>query len=71
MISIRLCGAAGEVTGSGYLVETPASRILVDFGIFQGGADSHEARSAPSDRTASTQSCSRTRTSTTRDGCRC
>ena len=42
MISIRLCGAAGEVTGSGYLVETPASRVLVDFGIFQGGPDSRE-----------------------------
>jgi metallo-beta-lactamase family protein len=42
MISIRLCGAAGEVTGSGYLVETPSSRVLVDFGIFQGGPDSRE-----------------------------
>ena len=42
MISIRLCGAAGEVTGSGYLVESPASRVLVDFGVFQGGADSRE-----------------------------
>lgn len=42
MINIRLCGAAGEVTGSGYLVETPASRVLVDFGIFQGGPDSRE-----------------------------
>jgi metallo-beta-lactamase family protein len=39
---IRFCGAAGEVTGSGYLVETPASQVLVDFGIFQGGADSRE-----------------------------
>ena len=42
MISIRMCGAAGEVTGSGYLLETPLSRVLVDFGIFQGGADSRE-----------------------------
>jgi len=42
MISIRLCGAAGEVTGSGYLVETPAARVLVDFGIFQGGPESRE-----------------------------
>lgn len=42
MISIRFCGAVGEVTGSGYLVETPAARVLVDFGIFQGGADSRE-----------------------------
>ena len=40
MITIRLCGAAGEVTGSGYLVETPSARVLVDMGIFQGGEDS-------------------------------
>lgn len=33
------CGAAGEVTGSCYLVETGTSRILVDCGLFQG--DSH------------------------------
>ena len=39
MIRVRLCGAAGEVTGSGYLVETPHSRVLVDFGVFQGGPD--------------------------------
>ena len=39
MIRIRLCGAAGEVTGSGYLVEAPRSSVLVDFGVFQGGPD--------------------------------
>jgi metallo-beta-lactamase family protein len=33
---IRFCGAVGEVTGSGYLVETRAARVLVDFGMFQG-----------------------------------
>jgi metallo-beta-lactamase family protein len=33
---ITLCGAAGEVTGSGYLVETDRARVLVDFGMFQG-----------------------------------
>ncbi len=33
---IHLCGAAGEVTGSGYLVETASARVLVDFGLFQG-----------------------------------
>jgi metallo-beta-lactamase family protein len=33
---ITLCGAAGEVTGSGYLVETKHARVLVDFGMFQG-----------------------------------
>lgn len=39
MITIRLCGAAGEVTGSGYLVQGPQSQVLVDFGLFQGGVD--------------------------------
>ncbi|MFI5402548.1 MAG: MBL fold metallo-hydrolase [Planctomycetota bacterium] len=33
---ITLCGAAGEVTGSGYLVETGKAKVLVDFGMFQG-----------------------------------
>lgn len=39
MIRIRFCGAAGEVTGSGYLVQTDRATVLVDFGVFQGGAD--------------------------------
>ncbi len=33
---ISLCGAAREVTGSGYLVETAKARVLVDFEMFQG-----------------------------------
>jgi metallo-beta-lactamase family protein len=33
---VTLCGAAGEVTGSGYLVEAGRARVLVDFGMFQG-----------------------------------
>jgi metallo-beta-lactamase family protein len=37
---ITVCGAAGEVTGSGYLVETHSARVLVDFGLFQGHAAS-------------------------------
>jgi metallo-beta-lactamase family protein len=40
MIQIRFCGAVGEVTGSGYLVETPSAQVLVDLGIFQGGRES-------------------------------
>jgi metallo-beta-lactamase family protein len=39
---ITLCGAAGEVTGSGYLVETDRARVLVDFGMFQGAGASFE-----------------------------
>lgn len=35
---ITILGAAGEVTGSGYLVETAKSRVLVDFGLFRGAA---------------------------------
>jgi metallo-beta-lactamase family protein len=35
-MKITLCGAAGEVTGSGYHVETDRARVLVDFGMFQG-----------------------------------
>jgi metallo-beta-lactamase family protein len=35
-MKITVLGAAGEVTGSGYLVETAQSRVLVDFGMFQG-----------------------------------
>lgn len=33
---ITPCGAAGEVTGSAYLVETGEARVLVDCGLFQG-----------------------------------
>ena len=42
-IRVTICGAAGgEVTGSGYLVETPGATVLVDFGMFQGGGASDE-----------------------------
>lgn len=37
-IRLTLLGAAGEVTGSSCLLETSSARILVDFGMFQGGA---------------------------------
>lgn len=36
-MKITLHGAAGDVTGSAYLVETDRARVLVDFGLFQGG----------------------------------
>jgi metallo-beta-lactamase family protein len=37
-MKITLHGAAGEVTGSAYLVETDQARVLVDFGMFQGSS---------------------------------
>lgn len=38
-IKVTLHGAAGDVTGSAYLVETGAARVLVDFGMFQGSRE--------------------------------
>ncbi len=34
---LRVLGAAGEVTGSSYILEAGPSRIIVDFGLHQGG----------------------------------
>lgn len=36
-MQLTFCGAAGEVTGSCYLIDTGAVRFLVDCGMFQGG----------------------------------
>ncbi len=35
-VKLRFCGASRTVTGSCYLFETPAGRLLVDCGMFQG-----------------------------------
>jgi metallo-beta-lactamase family protein len=35
-VFIHILGAAGTVTGSKYLIETPQKKILVDCGLFQG-----------------------------------
>lgn len=39
MLTITPYGAAGEVTGSAYLLETADARVLIDFGLFQGDKD--------------------------------
>lgn len=38
---ITFLGAAGEVTGSCFLVEVPGARFLVECGMFQGGRDAY------------------------------
>ena len=35
-VRVTVCGAAGTVTGSKYLVESGSSKLLVDCGMFQG-----------------------------------
>lgn len=46
-MKITLHGAAGEVTGSSYLVETDRARVLVDFGLFQGGGNTQAKNVLP------------------------
>ena len=50
-MQLTFLGAAGEVTGSSYLVEADAVRFLVDCGLFQGGgeADAKNAAAFPYD----------------------
>jgi metallo-beta-lactamase family protein len=38
-MQLTFLGAAGEVTGSRYLIEVGTARLLVDCGMFQGGRD--------------------------------
>src|ERR1041384_3377982 len=47
-MKITIHGAAGEVTGSAYLVETDRARVLVDFGMFQGGRNVEAKNVLPS-----------------------
>lgn len=49
MIKLAFYGAAGEVTGSCYVVTTDRARVMVDFGMHQGEkeADEHNRRLPP------------------------
>jgi metallo-beta-lactamase family protein len=41
-MKVTFFGAAGEVTGSAYLLETSRARLLVDFGLHQGEPEAEE-----------------------------
>ena len=49
MNTITLHGAAGEVTGSAYQVQTRRASVLVDFGLFQGRNLATSANQVPRD----------------------
>lgn len=46
-MKLSFYGAAGEVTGSNYLVETASARIVIDCGAFQGGKEQELKNAAP------------------------
>lgn len=46
-MKITFCGAAGQVTGSAYLLETSRARLLIDCGLFQGGRASEDRNHEP------------------------
>lgn len=46
-MKLTFFGAAGEVTGSGYLLETSRARVLIDFGLHQGEDEADEHNRFP------------------------
>jgi metallo-beta-lactamase family protein len=46
-MTITLYGAAGEVTGSAYHVQTSRASVMVDFGLFQGREMASDANHVP------------------------
>lgn len=41
-MNLTFYGAAGEVTGSCYLLQTDRARVLIDFGLHQGGREEYQ-----------------------------
>ena len=51
-MKLKIFGAAGEVTGSNYMIETAGCRVLVDCGTHQGADEErHEGEGFPYDPT--------------------
>ncbi len=48
-MKVKVYGAAGEVTGSAYLVMAEQGNLLVDFGMFQGGRMAESRNKMPPD----------------------
>lgn len=48
-MTLTTFGAAGDVTGSAYLLETSDARLLVDFGLFQGNRELEAKNIVPDD----------------------
>jgi metallo-beta-lactamase family protein len=46
-MKVTFLGAAGEVTGSAYLIETDRTRVLLDFGLHQGEREAAEHNKMP------------------------
>ena len=50
-MQIQFLGAAGEVTGSKYLINTDledsACKFMIDYGMFQGAREADEKNRAP------------------------
>lgn len=46
-MKLTFCGAAGEVTGSCFLVEAGPRRFLIDCGLFQGGRETRQRNLEP------------------------
>jgi metallo-beta-lactamase family protein len=46
-LQLQFCGATGEVTGSLYVVRTPAHTVLLECGLLQGGVENEQRNRDP------------------------